>query len=88
MVELLKQGQYRPYNVIDQVISIYAGTKGYLDDIPISQVPAFEDQLLKHFRDEFPEVRSELESKKELTGDLDKKLGEIVTNFKTRFKQA
>src|SRR5437016_5226713 len=51
MVELLKQGQYRPYHVTDQVISIFAGSKGYLDDLPISKVAEFEEKLLKHIRD-------------------------------------
>ncbi|MCG8406486.1 MAG: F0F1 ATP synthase subunit alpha [Phycisphaerales bacterium] len=87
MVELLKQGQYKPYHVIDQVLSIYAGAKGYLDDLPLSQVAEFEEQLLKHFRDEFPEVRDELAEKKEMDEALEGKITEIIKNFKTRFKQ-
>src|SRR5690606_15173933 len=46
MVELLKQPQYQPYETVDQVISIFAGTKGYLDDVPVKQVPAFEKAML------------------------------------------
>src|SRR5438874_6388383 len=49
MVEILKQGQYRPMHVVDQVISIYAGSKGFLDEIPIAQVAAFEKGLLNYF---------------------------------------
>ena len=46
MVEILKQPQFKPMNVIDQVMIIYAGTKGYLDKVPRKQVPAWEEQFL------------------------------------------
>lgn len=86
MVELLKQGQYKPYHVVDQVLSIYAGAKGYLDDLPLPRVAEFEEELLKHFRDEFPEVRNELIEKKQMDDALESKIAEIIKNFKTRFK--
>ncbi len=88
MVELLKQGQFKPYNVIDEVISIFAGSKGYLDDLPISQVATFEEQMLKFVRDEHPEVHKELTDKKELTDAIDAKLKEIIAAFKSRFVAA
>ena len=46
MVEILKQPQFKPMHVVDQVMIIYAGTKGYLDKVPIKQVPAWEEQFL------------------------------------------
>jgi F-type H+-transporting ATPase subunit alpha len=49
-MELLKQGQYSPYPVEDQVASIWAGTKGKLDDVPIEDVRRFETELLDHLR--------------------------------------
>ncbi len=65
MVELLKQGQYAPYDVIDQCISIFAGTQGYLDDVDLDRVHEFERGLLEYFngagkplRDELVEQRS------------------------------
>jgi len=85
MVELLKQGQYKPYHVIDQVISIFAGTRGFLDDLPISRVADFEEKLLKHIRDEHPEVWKELDDKKELSDALDAKLKDLIGKFKTRY---
>lgn len=85
MVELLKQGQYKPFDVIDQVISIFAGAKGFIDDLPIPQVEAFEDGLLKYFRDEIPEVREELATKAELTSDLVPKIEAGIKTFKARF---
>ena len=85
MVELLKQGQYKPYHVIDQVLSIYAGAKGYLDDVPLSQVQKFEDGLLKYFRDELPELRNELIEKQSMDEALEKKIADAIQSFKTRF---
>jgi F-type H+-transporting ATPase subunit alpha len=84
MVELLKQLQYRPYHVSDQIIAIFAGVNGFLDDLPISRVGEFEEALLTHFHDEFPEVIEELTLKKELP-PVEAKLREIITNFLPRF---
>jgi F-type H+-transporting ATPase subunit alpha len=86
MVELLKQGQYRPYHVTDQIISIFAGTRGYLDDLPISRVAECEIALLKHFRDEFPEVWQGLTDRKELTPELEDKIKDIIGKFMVRFR--
>ena len=85
MVELLKQGQYKPCHVTDQILSIFAGSKGYLDDLPISKVAEFEEQMHTHFRDEFPEVRNELTEKQVLDEAIQKKILEILDNFKKRF---
>ena len=49
MVELLKQEQYRPMSVENQVISIFAGTNGFLDDVPVAKVRLFEEELLEYF---------------------------------------
>ncbi|MEK6643097.1 MAG: F0F1 ATP synthase subunit alpha [Planctomycetota bacterium] len=88
MVELLKQGQFKPFHVADQVISIYAGTRGYLDDIPLSRVAEFESDLLKHLATEFPEIRKEIVEKKEMNEALEAKLKDVITNFKKRFMPA
>ncbi|HMQ17119.1 MAG TPA: F0F1 ATP synthase subunit alpha, partial [Phycisphaerae bacterium] len=85
LTELLKQPQYAPMDVIDQILSIHAGVRGFLDDLPIAQVREFETELLKHYRDEFPEVRAQLARERKLTDEIDAKLKEIVGNFRTRF---
>ncbi len=85
MVELLKQAQYRPYHVSEQVISIFAGTKGYLDDLPVNKVLAFEAAMLKHFRDEFPEIMEELTKTGDMPEALAAKIGQVVTEFKARW---
>ena len=64
MVELLKQGQYRPFNVIDQSLSIFAGTKGILDDLPIPSVHAFEEAMLEHFKTTKSGLRDKLSESK------------------------
>jgi len=82
MVELLKQPQYEPMGVTDQVISIFAGTKGYLDDIPTDKVAAFEKGLLEHMRTTGKAVRDELESTAAMSDDLADKLAEQIKNYK------
>jgi F-type H+-transporting ATPase subunit alpha len=86
MVELLKQPQYRPYPLEEQVVSIYAGTQGLLDDLPVDQVPRFEAALLKHFRDEVPELLDELRTTGELSDELAGRIRQVVTDFKTHWK--
>ncbi|MCK4660705.1 MAG: F0F1 ATP synthase subunit alpha, partial [Phycisphaerae bacterium] len=87
MVELLKQGQYMPYDVADQIISIFAGTSGVLDNVPRHRIAEFERKLLTHIQEEFPEVREELKEKGVLSDELSDKLKKIFENFKARFMQ-
>ncbi len=86
MVELLKQGQYTPFHVVDQVISMFAGTKGFLDDVPVPDVRSFETQLLDSFRTVNKPLWDELDAKKAIDADLEKKLTEAIQKFKSGFK--
>jgi F-type H+-transporting ATPase subunit alpha len=86
MVELLKQPQYRPYNVNEQVLSLFAGTRGFLDDVPARDVPRFEGALLKHFRDEHPEIIDELDRTRDLPDALAEQIGKVIRDFKTQWK--
>jgi F-type H+/Na+-transporting ATPase subunit alpha len=88
MVELLKQPQYQPYTVNEQIVSIFAGTRGFLDDVPVREVLRFEAALLKHVRDEHPEILDELERTKDLSNDLADKLGQVIRDFKTQARPA
>jgi F-type H+-transporting ATPase subunit alpha len=56
MVELLKQPQYRPMNVVDQIISIFAGTQGYLDKVPVTKVREWEEAMLRFMREQRSDV--------------------------------
>ncbi|MGB2985166.1 MAG: F0F1 ATP synthase subunit alpha [Phycisphaerae bacterium] len=85
MVELLKQPQYTPYAVEGQIVSIFAGTQGHLDDLPVTKVLAFEKALLKHVGDEFPEVTTEIAETGELSDELSERLTKIITDFKVQF---
>ncbi|MBF7081550.1 F0F1 ATP synthase subunit alpha [Desulfallas sp. Bu1-1] len=85
LVELLKQGQYVPMDVEDQVISIFAGTRGFLDDLPVEQVLPFEEGLLKFIKSNKPEIRQELSDKQEISKDLEEKLKAAIKEFKDTF---
>ena len=85
MVELLKQPQYVPMNVIDQVISIFAGSKGFMDDIPVTRVREFETGLLSYMQNVGKAVRDELAEKRDIKA-VEKKLEDAVRAFKTTFK--
>ncbi len=85
-VELLKQGQYTPFHIVDQVISIYAGTKGFLDDVPVPAVRQFESQLLDSFKTVNKPLWDELNAKKALDADMEKKLTDAIQKFKSGFK--
>ncbi|MFK7884416.1 MAG: F0F1 ATP synthase subunit alpha [Phycisphaerales bacterium] len=82
MVELLKQPQYVPANVTDQIISIYAGTKGYLDNVDLDKVAAFEKSMLEYFQSAAKPVWDELDASKSLDGDLGKKIEDAIAAFK------
>jgi len=85
MVELLKQGQYAPFDVIDQCISIFAGSKGILDDVPVNAVPKFERELLENFRGPNKALRDQLVEKKSFKGIEDQFLA-AVKAFKAAFR--
>ncbi|HKH44811.1 MAG TPA: F0F1 ATP synthase subunit alpha [Thermoanaerobaculia bacterium] len=83
MVELLKQPQYRPYNVNEQVISIFAGANGFLDDLPVGEVLKFEGALLQHVANEHPEIYEELDRTRDLSKELAEKIRTVIRDFKT-----
>src|SRR5512145_522060 len=83
MVELLKQGQYRPMPVADQVLSIYAGVNGYLDDIAVDQVQQFEADFLRYVQQNHPDLKKEIVS----ISKIDDKVGERLRGIITTFKQ-
>jgi F-type H+-transporting ATPase subunit alpha len=84
MVELLKQPQYQPFNVNEEVLSIFAGTRGHLDDVPVRDVARFETALLKFFRDQHPEIVDELDRTKDLSNDLAEKITQAIRDFKSQ----
>ena len=85
LTELLKQPQYKPFAVEEQVAVIYAGTRGYLDPFPISRVQAFQDALLSKLKASYPQFLEGIRKEKALTPDLEatlkKALDEVTKSF-------
>ncbi len=84
LMELLKQGQYSPYPVEDQVASIWAGTKGKLDDVPVEDVRRFESELLDHLRRK-TDVLSTIAGTGKLDDETEKALAEAIDEFRLGF---
>ncbi len=85
MVELLKQPQYAPLPVEDMVCALYAGTQGFLDDLPVERVQAFERGLLAVLRADAPQVLSGIRDEKRLTEEMEKTLRSTIEAFKRGF---
>ncbi len=84
LVELLKQPQFQPMPMEQEVMVIYAGTQGYMDEVPVNRIGEFQDEFLKYVDQSASELRQELESKKELTGEIEAKLKQVLGEFKER----
>ncbi|HEY1756634.1 MAG TPA: F0F1 ATP synthase subunit alpha [Bryobacteraceae bacterium] len=87
MVEILKQGQYSPIPVEKQVLIIYAGTNGVLDDLPVDQCRAFETELYRFVENAHPAILSTIREKKTLDDDLKNQMNAAIKECKTRFVQ-
>jgi F-type H+-transporting ATPase subunit alpha len=86
MVELLKQGQYQPLSMEEQVVILYAGTKGYLDDVAVENVGRFESEYIEFMRNSKPEVLQAIREKQDMDEDNEKKLSAAVQEFKKGFQ--
>lgn len=84
-VEILKQGQYSPMPVEEQVVVIYAATQGYLDDLDLKLVSQFEKGFLNYLRNEEPDILEEIRTTRDLSAQLEEKLKAAITTFKERF---
>jgi F-type H+-transporting ATPase subunit alpha len=85
LVELLKQPQYSPYSVEQETITIWAGTTGQLDDVPVRDVRRFETEFLDHVKRHHPEIITALQETRDLGDDLVKQLTDAITGFKEAF---
>ena len=81
MVELLKQPQYVPMDVIDQVMVIYAGSQGYLDTLPKASVLDWEKEFLEYVHTTAPDLVKDLAAKKDLTAEIEAKLVDVIKKF-------
>jgi len=87
VVELLKQSQYNPFSVEDQVISIWAVSNGYLDDLPIDKARDFEAGLLDHMQSRHSDVGDQIKDKGALPEELEEKLKKAVEEFKSSYTE-
>jgi F-type H+-transporting ATPase subunit alpha len=85
LVELLKQGQYQPMPVEEQVVSLFAGTNGYIDPLPIEDVRRFETGLLESMRLRNADLLSDIATKKELSNDIVERLRKVIGDFAATF---
>ncbi|MBC8103751.1 MAG: F0F1 ATP synthase subunit alpha [Cytophagales bacterium] len=86
LVELLKQPQYQPMEVEDQVIGIFAASNAFLDDLPVESVRRFEAELLAFVHEKYPEIPVAIVQSKALSDDAQTTLKRAVTEFKGQFK--
>lgn len=86
LVELLKQGQYQPIPVEKQVVSLFAGTNGYLDEIPLEHVQRYEREMFEMMELKHRDLLDAIVDKKDLTDDITKQLQTILKQFTESFK--
>jgi len=86
LTELLKQKQYSPMTVAEQVISVFCGVKGYLDDIDLKDVAEFESKIIEKCKSDKPEIIESILSSGKLEEDKEKLLVEVITQLKGNFK--
>src|SRR5207237_5973115 len=87
MVEVLKQGQFRPMNVIDQVMIIFVGSKGYLDKVPRIEVASWEEQFLTFMREQAADVRNQLVKDRKFNPQNEEQLHAAIKRFVPQYKK-
>lgn len=85
LTELLKQAQFSPSPVEKQVVSIFAGTNGYLDTVPVNDIKRFERELLDYVGSRAPDVYEHLRTKGDLPDTVEKQLRQVIDDFKETF---
>jgi F-type H+-transporting ATPase subunit alpha len=86
LMEILKQPQYEPMNVIDEIIILYTAVNNYLKDIAVNEIGRFEKELLEFIDTHYRDLKQMLREKKEISGEVDEKLKAAISEFKTLFK--
>ncbi len=81
LVELLKQPQYQPMPAEKEVMSLYSGTRGFLDSIPIDKVSQYEQQMLAFVERKYPDILAEIKEKKIISDSLDEKIVAALNEF-------
>jgi F-type H+-transporting ATPase subunit alpha len=88
LTELLKQDQYVPLPVEKQVMLVYAGTRGFVDKLPVSSLRDYERELYRTLDEKYPSLLSSIREKGELTNEIDAELKKVLTEFSSKFIQS
>ena len=86
LVELLKQPQYSPMEVEDQVLSIFTAVKGYIDEIPVNDIQRFESEFLKYVHNNYPNIPETIKESGKLDDETEEKLAGVVEEFIDKFE--
>lgn len=86
LVELLKQGQYSPMDVIDQSVSIFAATKGYFDSIPVNKIQQVEKDMLAMLNSRHGDMMNQMRSEKQMSAENEAKVTDLIKNFVAGYK--
>ena len=86
LTELLKQKQYTPLTVGEQVISVFCGVRGHLDDIEQKDISDFENKIISKCKADSPDILDSISSSGKLDDDIEKKLTDIIIELKKNFK--
>ncbi len=87
LTEILKQGQYAPLPVEKQILVIYAGNRGFLDELNVSDIKLYEKRMHEHFDKEHPDILKKIAEKKEINADLDEAISSAFKKFNQKFKE-
>jgi F-type H+/Na+-transporting ATPase subunit alpha len=85
LVELLKQPQFQPMSLAQQVVVLFAGTRGFIDKYEVDKVRTYETQLLGFVESKYVDVMKEIDDKKIISPELEKKMKEVMTEFDSVF---
>jgi F-type H+-transporting ATPase subunit alpha len=88
LVELLKQPQYQPMSAEKEVMSLYAGTRGFIDPVPVERVAEYESQMLAFIERKYPDIYADLKDKNQIDDDLDAKMKKALEEFAGVFQAA
>ena len=85
LVELLKQPQFMPMSLSQEVVILFAGTRGFIDKYEVEKVRIYEQQLLSFVKSKYPDIMKEIEEKKVISPELEKKMKDMLTEFDSVF---
>ena len=85
LVELLKQPQFMPMSLAQEIVVLFAGTRGFIDKYDVEKVRIYEEQLLSFVQSKHQDIMKEIDDKKIISPDLEKKMKDVMTEFDSVF---